>query len=87
VVTTETAGGQEVARLFPEDVRVTAVDSPDDLAAAVAFELGACRRVSRNVHPRLQTRFSIEACARNYHAIYRQVLAGRDQARVKGFNT
>tara|TARA_B100000029_G_scaffold368041_1_gene361510 strand:- start:627 stop:1457 length:831 start_codon:yes stop_codon:yes gene_type:complete len=87
VVTTETAGGQEVARLFPEDVRVTAVDSPDDLAAVVAFELGACRRVSRNVHPRLQTRFSIEACARNYHAIYRQVLAGRDQARVKGFNT
>ena len=74
VVTTKTAGGKEISNLFPEDVRVTAVDSPDDLATAVRIELEAHRRVSQDVQTRLQARFSIEACARNYHAIYRQVI-------------
>jgi len=74
VVTTKTAGGKEISNLFPEDVRVTAIDSPDDLATAVRIELEAHRRVSQDVQTRLQARFSIEACARNYHAIYRQVI-------------
>lgn len=77
VVTTKTAGGKEISNLFPEDVRVTAVDSPDDLATAVRIELEAHRRVSQDVQTRLQARFSIEACARNYHAIYRQVISER----------
>ena len=75
VVTTKTAGGQEISQLFPKDVRVTSSASPDDLATAVRMELEAHRRVDQDVQTRLQARFSIEACARNYHAIYRQVIA------------
>ena len=77
VVTTQTAGGQEIAQLFPADVRVAAVDSPADLARAVRIELETYRRVSQDV----QARFSIEACARNYHSIYCQVIADSGQSR------
>ena len=68
---------------------MTAVDSPDDLATAVRLELEAHRRVSQDVQTRLQARFSIEACARNYHAIYRQVIserADRDLLRSVGIS-
>ena len=83
VVTTQTAGGQEIAQLFPADVRVAAVDSPADLARAVRTELETHRRVSRDV----QARFSIEACARNYHSIYCQVIADNGQSRETRFDT
>jgi teichuronic acid biosynthesis glycosyltransferase TuaC len=77
VVTTDTIGGVEVRDRFPEDVQVVQKGRPEDLAAAVCVELQQRRRTTGDALRRIQTAFSVDACATQYLDVYKGALGAR----------
>jgi teichuronic acid biosynthesis glycosyltransferase TuaC len=77
VVTTDTVGGIEVSESFPDAVTVVPKGQGDRLAEMISERLLQKRRASRATIERVQQRFSVEACARQYLAVYRRALDTR----------
>jgi glycosyltransferase involved in cell wall biosynthesis len=75
VVATATAGGTEVHGHFPDDVTLAPTENPTALAEAIERALLEPRRVTDAAIRRLQTDFSIAACAAQYLDVYRAALA------------
>jgi len=74
VVTTDTIGGLEVRDNFPDDVTVVRRGDSRQLSVAIAKALDAPRRTSPSSSARLQSEFSVDACASRYLEVYRQAL-------------
>jgi len=72
VVASNTAGASEVHEHFPEDVTVAEKEDPHALAEAVCAALGTRRRTLDATRRRLQTEFSVSACAAQYLDVYRR---------------
>jgi glycosyltransferase involved in cell wall biosynthesis len=72
VVASNTAGASEVHEHFPEDVMVAEKEDPHALAEAVCAALGTRRRTLDATRRRLQTEFSVSACAAQYLDVYRR---------------
>ena len=74
VVASDTVGGVEVRDTFPDSVRVVRKEAPDELSAAILEELKRGRRASAGTIQRIQTSFSVEACAAQYLEVYRNAV-------------
>lgn len=74
VVATDTAGGVEVRQHFPGDVTLVPRENPRALADAVAHALMTHTRTSETTRHRLQSEFTVSACALQYLAVYRQAM-------------
>jgi glycosyltransferase involved in cell wall biosynthesis len=74
VVATATAGAREAHGYFDDDLRLTPVEAPEALAAAVERALGEPRRASERTLERIASTFRPAGCARAYRAIYDTVL-------------
>jgi teichuronic acid biosynthesis glycosyltransferase TuaC len=73
VVCTASAGGREVQALFPDDVALAPVDDPGALGAGLVSALADRRGTSDATAATLASRFTPEACARAYLAVYERV--------------
>jgi glycosyltransferase involved in cell wall biosynthesis len=79
VVATATAGAQEAHEYFDDDLRLTPVEAPEDLAAAVEHALETSRRASERALERITSMFRPAGCARAYRAIYDTAIAEADR--------
>jgi glycosyltransferase involved in cell wall biosynthesis len=74
VVATDTLGGVEVRRNFPDDVTLVPRGDSEQLAAAVALSLSPSRRVSPATMLLVTRDFTVAACAAQYLEVYRRAL-------------
>jgi glycosyltransferase involved in cell wall biosynthesis len=77
VVTTDTVGGLEVRKHFPDEVTVVLRGDPAGLADAVSNALIHPRRTSQATLDTVQRNFSVAACAAQYLEVYREALTTR----------
>ena len=75
VVATATAGASEAHEYFDDDLRLTPVEAPEHLAAAVEQALGTTRRARERTLEEIASRFRPAGCARAYRAVYEAALA------------
>jgi glycosyltransferase involved in cell wall biosynthesis len=75
VVATATAGAREAHEYFDDDLRLTPLEAPEDLADAVEHALGASRRATERTLERIASTFRPGGCAQAYRAVYETALA------------
>jgi glycosyltransferase involved in cell wall biosynthesis len=75
VVATATAGALEAHEYFGDDLRLTPLEAPEDLAAAIEHALGTARRASEQTFERIASTFRPASCARAYREVYESSLA------------
>ena len=73
VVATDTTGALEVHQHFRDDVTLAAKENPSTLAEAVSGAIVRGQRAGEATRRRLQTEFSVSACAERYWDVYRRV--------------
>ena len=74
VVATATAGAREAHEYFDDDLRLTPIEAPEDLAAAVEHTLGTTRRASGRTLGQIASMFRPAGCARSYRTVYEAAL-------------
>lgn len=75
VVATATAGAREAHEYFGDDLRLTPLEAPENLAAAIERALGTARRAREETFERIASTFRPASCARAYREIYETSLA------------
>jgi len=75
VVATSTAGACEAQTFFDDDVKLTPLEQPEPLAAAIVQALAEDRRTSEATRRRIETTFRPAGCAKAYAAVYEAALA------------
>lgn len=78
VIATDTAGGVEIHRHFPDDVTLVAKKDPQALARAICGALEGPGRTGEATLHRLRTEFSVAACAARYLTVYRQAVGSAE---------
>jgi len=77
VVTTDTVGGVEVSKNFPDDVVVVPRGDAGRLAEAVSQSVVPLRRVSTVTLQRVKSDFTADGCAAQYFRVYQRALSSR----------
>jgi glycosyltransferase involved in cell wall biosynthesis len=81
VVATATAGAREAHEYFGDDLQLTPLEAPENLAAAIERALETARRASEQTFERIASTFRPASCARAYREVYETSLAAAARGR------